>query len=205
MKLIELQQILAKKKIKIFSKRDFRVLLDISESAAHRLLWRYTKKGVIIRLKGGLYALASSMPDQYLIANYIYRPSYISFDTALSFYNIIPETIYGVTSVTVKASRRFETAGIVYHYSHVKQDFFTGYKPIKHDYATVLMAEPEKALADYLYFVDLKKRQLHYERLNLKKIKKDMLIKYAKLFKRPRMLELIKGIYADAGRPARIY
>jgi len=61
------------------------------------------------------------------------------------------------------------------------------------------MAEPEKALVDYLYFVSLKKRELYYERLDLKKVKKSKVIKYAKVFKRRALIELVEEIYAKFG------
>jgi len=67
------------------------------------------------------------------------------------------------------------------------------------------MAEPEKALADYLYFVALKKRGLHYERLDLKKIKKTNLLSYIKLFQKPKMVELVEKIYTEFKKPKRIY
>ena len=71
--------------------------------------------------------------------------------------------------------------------------------------STILMAEPEKALADYLYFVVLKRRSLHYERLDLKKINKANLLKHIKLFKQPQMNKLVKEIYAESKFPKRIY
>ena len=60
----------------------------------------------------------------------------------------------------------------------------------------VLIAEPEKALADFLYQVSLGKRKLSYERLRLKKIKKKKLLKYARCFENKKLLNLIEKIYA---------
>ena len=133
------------------------------------------------------------------------KPSYISFDTALSFHGIIPETIYTITSATTKATREFKINNMYFTYCKIKKSVYTGYRPIKYLNEIVLIAEPEKALADYFYFIELKKRQLNYERLNLKNIRKNKLISFAKLFNRPRMLNLINQIYADFRKPARIY
>jgi hypothetical protein len=90
-------------------------------------------------------------------------------------------------------------------YHKIKKDAYRGYKAMKYLGNTVLIAEPEKALADYLYFVVLKKRGLHYERLNLNKIKKANLLAYIKLFKQPEMIKLVKRIYAEFRKPKRIY
>lgn len=205
MKLAYLEKILKDKGIKIFSTREVRLLLNISEKAAHQLLWRYKAKGYIVELKKGLYALKTNFPTAYEIANRLYQPSYISFDTALSYHDIIPETIYSVTSATTRITREFEVAGIAYDYHRIKKEAYTGYKPIRYHDSIILMAEPEKALTDYLYFVALKKRGLHYERIDLKNIKRSKLIKYIKLFRQSRMLDLMEKIYADFRKPPRIY
>lgn len=205
MKLIALQTILKEKGMKLFSAHELQMLLNISSSALNRLIWSYAKKGFIIKLKNNLYSLAENPASPYFIANRLYSPSYISFDTALSFHKIIPETIYPFTSATPKITRLFEAANIAYHYFHIKKEAYTGYIPLKYDHNTVLMAEPEKALADYLYFVSLKKRGLHYERIDLSHINRAKLIAYIKLFKRPNLLKLMEQIYAAGRKSPRIY
>ena len=205
MKLQYLQKITKEKGLDLFSTREMRLLLNISESAAYYLLWSYEKKGYIIKLKRGLYALKSNYPSIYLIGNKLYEPSYISFDTAMSFHHLIPETIYSVTCATNKITREYVANGIRYVYHRIKKRAFTGYRPLKYDDRVILMAEPEKAIADYLYFVDLKHRGLHYERLDLKHINKKRLLGYVKLFQRSGMLKLVDEIYAEFKKPKRIY
>lgn len=205
MKLINIQNILKEKKIKIFTTRELRFLLEESETAVHRLLWRYEKQGIVVMLKRGLYALKSNYPPVFQVANRLYAPSYISFDAAMSFYRIIPETIYSVTCATTKITRKFIANGVSYEYHRIKQQAFTGYRPIKYDNQIILMAEPEKAVADYLYFVDLGKRGRHYERMELKNLKKNKLRAHIKLFQRPGMLNLMDEIYAEYRRTKRIY
>ena len=203
------QDKIKRKGLWIFGPRDLVRLFNVSRVAASFFVYRNTKKGLLIRLKksrrGSLYALSDSLPDQYVIANRLYEPSYISCDTALSYWGIIPETIYGVTSVVPTTTRRFEVENIVYSYFRAKKQVYTGYRPIRHKGTTVLMAEPEKALADYLYYVDLKKRGLHYERLDLKKISKRKLIKYINLFERSGMPKLVDKIYAEFRKSKRIH
>lgn len=197
------------KGLSIFTPYDVVRLFKVSPVAANFFVFRNAQKGLLIRLKksqkGSIYCLLDKQPSQYLMANRIYEPSYISFDTALSFHGIIPETIYTATSATTKATREFKTNNSHFTYCRIKKSAYTGYRPIKYLNETILMAEPEKALADYLYFVSLKKRQLSYERLDFKKIRKNKLLKMAKLFNRPSMLNLIKQIYVDSRKPPRIY
>ena len=71
-----------------------------------------------------------------------------------------------------------------------------GYSLKKIRGTNVLIAEPEKALVDFLYLVSLGKRKLSYERIKLKKIKKTKLLKYAQCFKNKKLLDLIQKIYA---------
>lgn len=203
------QKKIKEKRLLIFTPYDFVRLFKVSPTAVNFFIFRNTKKGLLVRLKksqkGSLYCLADYQPNQYMIANRVYEPSYISFDTALSFYGIIPETVYTIVSATVKATREFKINNIRFVYHRIKKSVYTGYKPVKYLNGVVLIAEPEKALIDYLYFVNLKKRQLNYERLNLKKIKKSKLIKFAKLFNRPAILNLIDQIYVNLRKPPRIY
>jgi predicted transcriptional regulator of viral defense system len=196
---------LNKKKIRIFTPLEFKRLFVVSDYAAQWFIKTHTKKKLFTKIRNGLYMLADYPASHYLMANRLYEPSYISFDAALSFHGIIPETIYAVTSATTKATREFEADNIRFVYHKLKKEVYTGYRAIKHSDNTILMAEPEKALADYLYFVALKKRGLHYERLDLKKIKKTNLLSYVKLFKKPEMINLVEKIYVEFRKPKRIY
>lgn len=192
-KLIEIQQKLTESGLRIFSKLEFKRLLGASEVSAQKLLERYTKKGVLVRLKGGLYALKLNYPSGHLIANKLYKPSYISFETALSYYNMIPEAVYSLTSATMRTTREFSVGDQVFVYHKIKKMAFTGYKLIKIGEEGVLFAEREKALADYLYYVFLKKKGLN-ERLRTKGINYKRLLSYISLFERPKFLEWVKNV-----------
>jgi predicted transcriptional regulator of viral defense system len=141
MKLIETQQKLHEGGFKLFSKLEFRRLLGISKVAAQKLLERYTKRGVLVRLKGGLYVLKNNYPSLYLIANRLYSPSYVSLETALSFYRLIPETVYAITCATTKVTRQFIAGGANFKYHKIKKSAFTGYRLIKIENEMVLFAE----------------------------------------------------------------
>lgn len=202
---IAIQQYMAKKQIKIFSSLDIQRIFKAGRKTAERFLARYIKKGLITRLRREYYCFSTYPPSEFEIANKIYQPSYISFDQALSYYHLIPETIYSITSATSLSSREFRVNNLIYTYQKIKKEAYRGYRPQNIAGHTVMMAEPEKALADYLYFVDLKKRGLHYERLDLKKIKKNKLIYYARLYHRPKINKLIDEIYAEFRKSKRIY
>lgn len=198
-------QELRKRNLFLFTPLEFQRIFSLSKYTSQWFIKTRVKAGLFVKLRQGLYMLADYPANTYLIANRLYMPSYISFDTALSFYNIIPEMIYTISSATPKITREFKVKNIRFVYHKLKKEAYTGYKPIKYLESTILMAEPEKALADFLYFVFLKKRSLHYERLDLRKIKKTKLLAYVKLFKKAKMIELVKKIYDQPRYPKRIH
>ena len=62
---------------------------------------------------------------------------------------------------------------------------------MKTESKTFLIADREKALVDYLYFENLGKRP-HNDRLVIKDIDKAKLIKYAKIYGRASLMDLVK-------------
>ncbi len=181
------------KDIKIFTSLDFQRIFEINYEAAKKAIFRYKKAGVLTKARRGLYFLTNKPPHEFEIANKLYQPSYISFETALSFYGIIPETIYEVISATSRISRQFIVDNLKFSYRKIKKECFFGYRPQKIQGRIILIAEPEKALADLLYLAALKRESFNYERVNLRKIKKRKLMKYTQAFKNKKLLELVKN------------
>lgn len=191
---LKVEKFLRQKDIAIFSPFDFQRFFGVSFAASKNFINRHISSGLFIKVRNGLYVLAERMPPKFILANRIYLPSYVSFETALSYYHIIPESIYTIFSATPKSSREFESIETKYVYHHMRKNLFCAYVPKKINGLTFLIAEPEKALLDYLYFVDLKKKVLS-ERLDLRDIKKRRLIQLAKVFKRDGLIRLIEKIY----------
>jgi hypothetical protein len=111
-------------------------------------------KGIIKSVKRGIYIPGENanmqMPESSLIANHIYGPSYLSMETALSHYCLIPERVYAVTSMTIKPSKDFRTSIGLYSYSYLPLPYYAfGINNVKlQENQRVIMASPEKALAD---------------------------------------------------------
>lgn len=164
-----------------FTPLEFQRITKATKIGSRKLLERWTKKGLFLRLKNGLYVASDTKPSLWLIANKLYGPSYISLETALSYYGVIPETAYSITSVTSKITRQFEVHGQVFLYRKIKRCAFSGYRPVKIDGQTVLLAEAEKALADYLYFTYYEKSSVN-SRVRWNKIKMSLLRKYIGIF-----------------------
>lgn len=188
----------------LFTPREFRDIFGVSEKTATTFIGRNVKSGLFLKLRNNYYLIKDSHPSHYAIANKLYQPSYISLETALSYYGMIPETVYATASVTTKPTREFITPLGAFSYQRIKIEAFTGYRPMQLDGMTVLFAEPEKALVDYLYFVDLKYIRLN-DRLELRKVNKQKALQFANLFNRPGLITLLNHAYAEQKNPRIIY
>jgi len=185
------QKKLNEKKIALFTPLDIRRVFGVTKVAAAFFLYRYTKKGLILRLKRGLYMLADShVPDLYL-ANKLYEPSYISLEFGLSYHRVIPETVYQITSVTSKATRRFTVGGKIFSYNSIKKEAFTGYQTQVSGNFSFIIADPEKAFVDLNYF-RLIKKQKPLSRFDKEKINSAKALRYAKLFNNKKLISIIK-------------
>lgn len=135
----------------VFSLQDVRkVFGDFS----YRQLDRWEKKGYLKKLKRGFYCFAEQAFDQntlFYTANKIYAPSYVSLETALKHYGLIPEEIFQVTSVSTKKTANFETPLGNFAYRQIKPSLYWGYKLVDFGSQKILLADPEKAVLDYLY------------------------------------------------------
>ena len=192
LKPLKVEEILREKEISLFSPEEFRRIFGVKEPAAQNFIKNHTKD-LFIKFRNGLYASRLNPPSEMEIANRLLSPSYVSFEYALSRYGIIPESSYSITSATTKLAREFTAQGKVYGYSQIKGAAYRGYRSERQGKVTVLIAEPEKALADYLYFVDLRLKKLN-DRLRTSRLKKTSVLRYAALFGRKSLTELVKRV-----------
>lgn len=192
---LQVQKELLNKKMSLFTPQEFGRLFRSSPEKTKYFLETYTKQRMFTRLKRGFYAFEGRFPTGEEIANALYKPSYISFEYALAKYGIIPEVVYTITSATTKPTRAFEAAGLGFAYFKIKKQAFRGYGLVKEEAvrsSAVFIAEPEKAVVDYLYFVSLGKRQPN-DRMTIAGLDKKKLIRYGELYKRPSLTKLIQS------------
>lgn len=116
-------------------------------------LKNWLHKGHLIMLRRGLYAVAevAHKTDAMAFATKIYQPSYVSMEMALSFYGIIPEAVFTVTSVTTRKTKEFKTPQGNFSYQKIKKEAFGGYDTIQNKKFSFNLAVPEKAMIDFFY------------------------------------------------------
>lgn len=181
------------KKLYLFGANDIRALFGLSDAAIASLLHRYKKQRFILQIKRGLYAFPDALPPDVYIANKLYSPSYVSLEFALSYHGVIPETVYEITSVTAKATRRFETLGRVFSYRKIKRAAYTGYEIQKQQGLGFYIADAEKAFADANY-LRLMNGQEPISRFRKDKINLEKALRYAKLFGNAKFTNIVKKI-----------
>ncbi len=179
------------KQLLLFTNTEVRRVFGVSQVAAIFLLHRYTKKGLISRLKRGMYAFPDMLPPDLYIANRLYEPSYVSLEFALSYHRVVPETVYEITSVTTKATRHFSALGKTYSYRRVKRTVFTGYVVQKQKRFGFIIADAEKAFVDTLYFRVLAGEK-PITRFDKGKVNVDKALKYASLFANRKLIGIVK-------------
>ncbi len=147
-----------------------------SESSIKIQLHRFSNRQLIISIKRGLYCFDLSTIDEMQLANMLYLPSYISLESALHYYGMIPDIPQSVTSINYTTTKIIQTKLGLFSYAKVKQGLFFGFKKI----GIVTIANKEKALLDYLYIRKI--TSLKELRIQLNKFDKNKFSQYAGLF-----------------------
>lgn len=113
----------------LFSITDFKKVFSIpKDNTAYKMIARLTKNGILKKLIKGKYLFTLIPTDDFQIANFIYSSSYISFESALSFYSILAQFPHQITSITAKKTRTIETLSKEFTYFHIKPSIFFGYE-----------------------------------------------------------------------------
>ncbi|MFH1661732.1 MAG: hypothetical protein ABIA02_01390 [Candidatus Falkowbacteria bacterium] len=186
--------------------KDFVVFtpLDIKKTEADfdtRRLNEWQDKGYIKKIRRGFYIFSDLELTErmfFVISNKIYGPSYISFETALSYYNLIPEGVYSITSATSKKTYGFSTTVAEFVYRKIKPELMFGYNLVSFKNYNFKIAEIEKVLLDYLYINPNLKTKEDFKglRFNVDEFKEKSdqkkIIRYLKIFNNKSLTKRVK-------------
>jgi len=130
--------------------QDLLLLTDMSPSYLSRQLFEWNKKWNLCKLRNGVYIHSKKIKNthQFLIANEIVSPSYISNESALYYRSMIPEAVKVIISITSKKTQSYDTHVWNFYFHHIAKDMFDGYSV----YDGIAIARPEKAILDYLWY-----------------------------------------------------
>lgn len=168
---LKIVSILDQLDVKVVTPTSLSKILKIdNENTIYKIIERLEKNKLIDRLIKGKYILTKSKLSDFEKAGIILSPSYISLESALNFYGILPQFSYSVTSITTQKSKKFEINGKEYEYTKISKKFYSDF--IKKD--NFLIATPEKALIDLIYLASKKLRKIDFSDLDMSVINWDV-------------------------------
>lgn len=174
---------------------------NINPKIVRLQLTRWVNSRRIYQLRRGLYSIAPPyqkiQPHPFLVANHLQRSSYVSLQSALAFYGLIPENVNITVSVTTGRPERLETPLGIFEFRHIKSNLLFGYQMIDLGGQNALVATPEKALLDLLYLQPGGESPKYLQGLrlqNLDRLNLDLLKKQSKVFDSPKMSKVAKAI-----------
>ena len=155
-----------------------------SKPALKKKIYELKKKGWFVPLRRGLYFISDLTSrgfvsiSPFVIAGALNKDSYLSLDSALSFYNLFEQMLRTTTSITAFKPKQYEFQEHTYKYLKIKEELYFGFRTEALEGYYIKIAELEKAILDYLYFrndtysIDLliEKMQKAQDRLELKKL-----------------------------------
>lgn len=180
---------------------------DMKPGYARRQLSDWVNSGKLWQLRRGLYMPAPPYqrlsPHPFVVANRLVRSSYVSLQAALAYYDIIPEHVAAVTSVTARRPDRWVTPAGVYSYRHVRPALLFGYQALTvGEGQTAFVATPEKALLDLIYLqpeADVAGYVRSLRLQNLATLDLELLRDLAARFAKPKLQQAVKAIIAEVG------
>ena len=128
--------------------------LDKSPNSRHSIIKRAIQEGLLLPLRRDLYLISRqhSLVDTFEVSSILYGPSYLSFESALSYHGWIPEAVRTTTCATTKRSKEYETPIGFFSYDHIPITAFAlGIEQYPKKDITLFIANPWKALADLIY------------------------------------------------------
>lgn len=165
--------------LQLFSVKTLADLFELNKSSSfYKIINRLIVSDVLVKVERDKYLLVNYTGGEFALAHFLYEPSYISFESALSYYGILSQFPHEVTSATLKQTRSKKLTGKQFGYYHLKKELFWGY--IKEN--NYLIAEPEKALLDQVYLSTKGIKKSHLDEYDLSLIDKKKLQLYRQKF-----------------------
>ncbi|MBI4064438.1 MAG: hypothetical protein HY401_09095 [Elusimicrobia bacterium] len=173
----------------IFTLSDLRKLLDIaSDNTAYKQTGRLVEAGILTRCAKAIYSLGDAPPSDFALANILQRPSYLSLESALNYYGLLLQTPREITSVTARRAKTIRRKGKIFVYRHLEPSLF-GASFIKEN--NFLIASPEQAFVETIFFASLGKLALDWRELKMKMLNKREIIRRAGPIRHPAFHKLL--------------
>lgn len=180
--------------------------LEEDPGLLRRQVTDWLKKEWLLEVKRGVYVVKDPSrrcpASLYFLATHLVTPAYISLETALSYYQLIPERVDALTCITSKKTQRLHTPLGYFIYRHIKQSAYNFFVPVLDEFnRQFYIATAEKALIDYLYFhtsnIRMLDKDYFSEALRLQNteiLSMDRLIEAAKSFGQKKLIQSVETL-----------
>jgi len=151
---------------------DIRNVINVFGRLDRRRLYEWQTKGYIQRIANNYYIFNDADINDVIlkvIANKIYSPSYIGLESALSYYGLIPETVFQINSITTRKTKMLKSKIAQFSYHSTHRWLFWGYNLENHSTNSFFISDIEKTILDYLYLNPHVNDEAAFEELRLNK------------------------------------
>ncbi len=150
-----------------YTTSDLLAISDYEVNSLYVILNRLVKNSELIRLATGIYILPERYGEIERIANSIYFPSYLSFDTALAKYGVLSQLPYTLMFSTPLKTKSIQLGEYRIEYRSIRRTLFWGYTINKEG---LYIATPEKALFDMYYLSSYGKIDFDFQSIDKNRV-----------------------------------
>jgi hypothetical protein len=150
-----------------FNKDTVSQYVNAKENTLSADINRWIENDILIQLKKGSYVTSNYYEKQHnktlyleFISNKLREPSYLSLEYILQKYSILTESVYAITSITIKSSRIYKNKLGLFIYRNIKDELFTGFNILERNGFVIKEATKAKALFDWMYLKLLRLKKL---------------------------------------------
>lgn len=182
--------------------------LGMSELVVRRSFLRLVKRGMIEHFakRWFINLLNRDFPGRELV-NLLRPQSYVSLQSVLRDVGVSSQTPVSITCVTTGEPASFSSRTVSITFRHIKPALYWGFQTRRTLYGTYNLAEPEKALLDWLYLERKRGTEVIIDEFDFRKLDRERLLLYAQKYPRPIKFELVESVARQgsiprmAGRP----
>ena len=169
--------------------------LDLSEVAVGNALRRQERRGLVEHLGKKIFVnrLVPDFSGRELI-NVLRPDAYLSLETVLRDSGISTQSATVLTCVTPERAGEFRSESISIAFRRLSKNLFWGFHEKRTRYGKYNIAEPEKALLDWVYLRRQEGSAVPTDELNFQRLDRAKLIQYAARFPVPVKQQVLEAV-----------
>ncbi len=160
--------------------------LKLSEHVVRKALVRQEQRGIVEHLGNKIFwnRLAEDFNERDLF-RYFRANAYLSLGSVLRDFGISSQTPASLTCVTTEHKGRVDSKSLSIIYHHISPKLFWGFHEKRTLYGSYKVAEPEKALLDWIYLLRQRGLPADTDELDVSGVDRAKLLDYANRYPKP--------------------